>query len=115
MCMCVCMFVLMGISVSIIYLVRMRSSSFAYLICRGKISRGWKSARERVREREREREFRVRVREKKHRVGEKMRRAGPSRDDVNTTRRIRLGPSCDVGIRYRDSRLLREVSKRRQI
>jgi hypothetical protein len=69
------------------------------------MSRGWKSAREKEREREKSR---VKVRER-------MRRAWPSRDDVNTARNIRLGPSWDVGIRYRDARLRREVSKRHQI
>jgi hypothetical protein len=68
------------------------------------ISRGWKSARER----KRDRENRVRARERKHRVG-------PSRNDVNTARRIRLVPSCNVKIWYRDARLRREISKRRQI
>jgi hypothetical protein len=81
-----------------------------------------------VRWREREREsFRVRVWEREHHVGSenascrlekcvvsvrKMRRIGPSRDDVNSARRIRLRPSCDVKIRYRGAQLRREVSKR---
>jgi hypothetical protein len=38
-----------------------------------------------------------------------------SRDAVNIAGRIPLGPSCDVRIQYRDARLQREVSKRRQI
>jgi hypothetical protein len=42
----------------------------------------------------------------------KMRRVGPSQDDVDSAHRIRLRPSCDVKIRYHDARLLREVSKR---
>jgi hypothetical protein len=71
-------------------------------MCRRKISRGWTRARER----ERDREFRVRVRERKQL---------PLRDDVNTARRIRLEPSCDVETRYRDARLRREVSKHQPI
>jgi hypothetical protein len=54
-------------------------------MCRGKTSRGWKS----VRERERDREFCVRVRERESIASvRKIRRVGPSRDDVNISRRI---------------------------
>jgi hypothetical protein len=39
----------------------------------------------------------------------KLRRAGPSRDDVNTARSVRSGPSCDVKLRYRDALLWRKI------
>jgi hypothetical protein len=51
------------------------------------MSREWESVREMERE-----SFRVR----------------PSRDDVNSVRRIRLRPSCDVKIRYRVNLNLRD-------
>jgi hypothetical protein len=99
-CICVRVYVCMcPFPLNIISLVRAWRSSFAYLLCRerycesGKACVSWRES------------FRIRVREREHRVG-------PSRDDVNSVRRIRLRPSCDVKIRYRDARLRREVSKR---
>jgi hypothetical protein len=69
-------------------------------ICIPTTSREWQS----VREMERERESLASVR--------KMRRVGPTRDDVNSACRIRLRPSRDVKVRYRDARLRRKISKR---